>query len=460
MYYQGLGKLLAPQPSTRSESSPFDVRHVVAETEFNLRRYDIHSQLLWATPPYSPSCIDLATCLDIWLGGILPETMAPATPSSESPAKLSPCPPESAQSLRSIRGDTEVAQGVSFSGTRRRLRTLSQKASMSSLPTISPSCSNLVIQPLKSLPMIKDQLRCELSALAQQKGELERSWAERERRRAQLSDVIVDAHQQVGKADTEHGNSKRQSFQLNRHDALAKLQAIDEAEATHVGASANSKKKKHKGMGQRLKGMIQSASFSANLSLKAGNEPVSKPSEVSAGTRNSMQLDAPPATSPAPSRPHVDKRHSFTASSSSRPDSYCSPFLPSPILPAEGDSLLSRNELDLPYQPPRTVPLETTPISNGNPAAPVYRDLQSRTGTQVMQEEIHRESAGRKREGMLWTSGVWEDVGTSSNKAGDRKERSKWERKWLDVEYFTTLNPLNSLLQTVGLFWPDASYTR
>jgi hypothetical protein len=304
---------------------------------------------------------------------------------------------------------------------------------MTNLPTVSASCSNLanlVIQPLKSPPAIKEQLRQELSVLAQQKAELERAWAERERRRRQLSDVMIDARQQADKADADLGSSKRQSLQLNRHDALAKLHAIDEAESSHIGSAANSKKKKNKGMGQRLRGIIQSASFSANLSLKAVNDPTREPSETSARPRESIQLDVPLAISPTPSRPPTDKRHSFTASSSSRRESYSSPFLPSPILPTEGDSLLSNNEAYFPYRIQTAVPVETTGSRNGTPATPVYRDLQSRTGNQVMEDETHRESAGRKREGMLWTTGVWEDVSTSGNKAGDRKERGKWEREY------------------------------
>jgi hypothetical protein len=70
-------------------------------------------------------------------------------------------------------------------------------------------------------------------------------------------------------------------------------------------------------------------------------------------------------------------------------------------------------------------------VSGTDVSKQVYRDLQSRTGNQVLEDELHRELAGRKREGMLWTSGVWEDVATSSNKGGDRKERAKWERKLL-----------------------------
>ena len=66
---------------------------------------------------------------------------------------------------------------------------------------------------------------------------------------------------------------------------------------------------------------------------------------------------------------------------------------------------------------------------NRHVSGPIYRDLQSQTGMQVVEDEIHRQSAGRKREGMLWTSGVWEDVAASAGKGGERKERGKWERK-------------------------------
>lgn len=454
-HYQGLGKMLAPQNSFRNENTSADVRQVVAETEFDLRRYDVHSQLLWATPPYSPACVDLATCLDIWLGGILPEN-APtdSTILMDSPVKLGTYPPESAMSPRSTRGEADVPN-TPFSGTRRRLRTLSQKASMTNLTTASPSSSNLanlVIQPLKSLAAIKEHLRQELALLAERKAELELAWAERERWRRQLSDVAVDAFHQTNKTDVEFGNSKRQSFQMNRSE-VAKLHAINEAESSHAGSPADPKKKKNKGMGQRLRGIIQSASFSANLSLKAMNEP--EPQKT-ARPRDSIQLDVPLATSPA-SRPQVDKRHSFTATSSSRRNSYSSPFLPSPIISAEGDSLISNTEAAFHYRTENAVAVQRSTSRNGTPATPVYRDLQSRTGTQVVEEETHRESAGRKREGMLWTAGVWEDVASSSNRAGDRKERGKWDRMCRISEARYTSK---CILQIVGWYWRDASYTR
>lgn len=300
---------------------------------------------------------------------------------------------------------------------------------MSTLPTVSPSCANLVIQPLKSVPAIKEQLRDELATLARQKDVLERAWNERERRRARLHDATTTARHQAGRLDADQNSSKRQSFQLSRHEALAKLRAIEEAETSIDASSSNIKKKKARGMGQRLKGMIQSASFSANLSLKAGNPPAPKTHEVSTAPRKSMQLDAPlPLPVPSPtSRPHVDKRHSFTAGSSSRPNSYCSPFLPSPILSTEEQSLHSIHQVALPSRTQPTITVDTS--VNRQASGPIYRDLQSQTGMQVVEDEIHRESAGRKREGMLWTSGIWEDIAASGGKGGERKERGKWERK-------------------------------
>ncbi|GHJ87273.1 hypothetical protein NliqN6_3675 [Naganishia liquefaciens] len=427
-YYQGQGKYLAPQNPTRQGDDPAAIRQVVAQAEFDLRRYTIHSQLLSTTPPYSLSCVELATCLDIWLGSTLPDLSSDGPAVENSPAGLNTYISEFLRSPRSARSDME---GTAFSGTRRRLRTLSQKASMSTLPVASPSTANLVIQPLKSVSAIKEQLRDELTTLARQKDALEKNWEERERRRSRIHDAAAEARQQISKTESEPATSKRQSFQLSRHEALAKLRDSEEPERDVDKSLTHSKKKKTRGMGQRLKGMIQSASFSANLSSKAGNGPVTQKHEASAAPRKSIQLETPLLlpSSTSPSRPHVDKRHSFTASSSSRPNSYCSPFLPSPIIPAEANALHSIHQVALPSRIQPSLMDDTS--GNRHVSGPIYRDLQSQTGMQVVEDEIHRQSAGRKREGMLWTSGVWEDVAASAGKGGERKERGKWEHCWV-----------------------------
>lgn len=354
----------------------------------------------------------------------MPKISSDGSVTADSTAGLNTYVPESVQSPRSVRADTE---GTAFSGTRRRLRTLSQKASMSTLPAVSVSSPNLVIHPLKSVSAIKEQLRDELATLARQKDVLERNWEKRERCRARMHEAAVGARQQISKMDGEPATSKRQSFQLSRHEALAKLRDVEEAER-NVDASPNIKKKKTRGMSQRLKGLIQSASFSANLSLKAGNAPVTHAREAPAAARKSMQLEPPlPLPSSSPSRPQADKRHSFTASSSSRPNSYCSPFLPSPVQPGEANELHSIHQVALPSRIQPAITVDTS--GNRHASGPVYRDLQSQTGMQIVKDEIHRQSAGRKREGMLWTSGIWEDIAASASKGSERKERGKWERK-------------------------------
>jgi hypothetical protein len=394
----------------------------------------MHSQLLWSAPPYSPPCLELGICLNLWLRGVLSEGSAaapvrsPARPGAivQSPDPMTP------DALAAI----DPTPGAPFPGTRRRLRTLSQKASMPTLLTTSPSTANLVIQPLKSVTTIKEQLRQELEYMSYQKQILENAWNEREKQRTQLSTVSADVHQQATQIDNEHTNSKRQSFQSNRPDSLAKSQVVAEA-----SSPVQSKRmRKVGGMGKRLRGMIQSASFSANLSLKTMGEPAHEPSQPFPAPRKSMQLDTSSTTSSsqAMTRPQPEKRHSFAASSSSRPTSYSSPFLPSPILPANENGFPSDAEL---FSPSAAQASQAEADASGTDVSKqVYRDLQSRTGNQVLKDELHRESAGRKREGMLWTSGVWEDVATSSNKGGDRKERAKWERKLLQLTTSTNLS--------------------
>ncbi|KAJ9122342.1 hypothetical protein QFC22_001763 [Naganishia vaughanmartiniae] len=426
-HYQAVGKYLLPSTSSKYDNDRQEARQSAANTDYALNMYTMHSQLLWSTPPYSPPCLELGICLNLWLSGVISEG------SSASPARSPAGPSANVQSPDQMTPDARAAidpsPGAPFPGTRRRLRTLSQKSSMPTLLTASPSTVNLVIQPLKSVSSIKQQLRKELEYMDYQKQVLERDWAERERQKTLLSSISTDVHQQATQLDNEHTNSKRQSFQSSRPDSSAKLQAIDEA-----GSPAHSKRmKKVGGMGKRLRGMIQSASFSANLSLKSMTEPSHEPSSPSSpfpAPQKSMQLDtSSTSSSQVMTRPQPEKRHSFAASSSSRPTSYSSPFLPSPILPANEDGFPSEAEM---FSPSLRQALQ--PPGGGNRmdvSKQAYRDLQSRTGNQVLEDEIHRESAGRKREGMLWTSGIWEDVATSSNKGGDRKERAKWEHCWV-----------------------------
>ncbi|KAJ9100614.1 hypothetical protein QFC21_003658 [Naganishia friedmannii] len=420
-HYQALGKYLLPSTSSKHDTDRHEARQSAANTDYALSMYTIHSQLLWSAPPYSPPCLELGVCLNLWLSGVISEgsSIIPA----RSPAKSSTNISSPDQMKPDTRAAIDPTPGAPFPGTRRRLRTLSQKASMPTLLTTSPSTANLVIQPLKSVTTIKEQLRRELEYMAYQKQILERAWSERERQRTQLSTTSADVHQQATQLDNEHTNSKRQSFQSNRPDSSAKLQAIAEA-----GSPAQSKRiKKVGGMGKRLRGIIQSASFSANLSLKSMTEPSHQLPSPLPVPRKSMQLDSASSTSSqVMTRPQPEKRHSFAASSSSRPTSYSSPFLPSPILPANENGFPPDAEL---FYPSSGQVSRTVAAGGGTDVSKqVYRDLQSRTGNQVLEDELHRESAGHKREGMLWTSGVWEDVATSSNKGGDRKERAKWER--------------------------------
>jgi hypothetical protein len=121
---------------------------------------------------------------------------------------------------------------AAFSGTRRRLRTLSQKASMSTLPVASPSTANLVIQPLKSVSAMLARLRSSImyprsAAFPFLPVLLQCIFLPSQRC---LHDAAAEARQQISKTESEPATSKRQSFQLSRHEALAKLRDSEEPE--------------------------------------------------------------------------------------------------------------------------------------------------------------------------------------------------------------------------------------
>lgn len=72
-----------------------------------------------------------------------------------------------------------------------------------------------------------------------------------------------------------------------------------------------------------------------------------------------------------------------------------------------------------------TVP---TPTMAGSKKFPTFRDLQDQSAAEMLEEETRRVQAGRRKEGLVYSPGVWEGIGVSSGRSGgDRKEKSKWE---------------------------------
>lgn len=79
---------------------------------------------------------------------------------------------------------------------------------------------------------------------------------------------------------------------------------------------------------------------------------------------------------------------------------------------------------------PATDTAATTPALVGSRKFPTFRDLQDQTAAEMIEEETLRVQAGRRKEGLVWSPGVWEGVGSASGRAGgDRKEKIKWESK-------------------------------
>ena len=197
----------------------------------------------------------------------------------------------------------------------------------------------------------------------------------------------------------------------------------------HGDAIGFTKEKKSRGMGSRIRGMLSSNALSSNLTSKSGifKVPTSASSaSLAQGSRMSLQL--PPVSGAQgigneQGRLHKSSsRHSVQAVSG---EGYSSQFqnlfpahdptIGTPLSPA--DSIFSSESQVL--ERPASAPIASMPL---------FRDLQTGTAQERMQQETQREIAGRKKEGLLWTPGVWEDVGASAaNRVGEKRDKARWD---------------------------------
>lgn len=472
----------------------------VLDKEYDLERFDIHSLFLWACPPTSVECLDLKGCLDVWMGGVVQgggETISTSGLNGTiKPNRLEgarerdrtvslPGPGPGTNAMSRIRSSTRGLVGPEMTLNEEIVNSdgfvdLGRESSRSEEKT--PTVKQRQQPSSYSYPTtarIRTRLAARSARLASQREALESSWGYRERVRAELeSQVERDAEalrnsragsaglSGIGASGVVGGQGKkdrRKSFGLGKT-----VSALDPDRAGSSTVGAFDGKKKHRGMGSRIRGMISSASsIHGGLSSMVGHNSNNNKDErdraksqqghntVSVGiegptavSSSRMSLQIPSRVSPALEemdgeetyrRPKMSNRLSLQSVPSRHQDGRRSPSGAS-LFTQEGDrpagGLLSptisimttATESAASHVP--TVPSSTapTPTMAGSKKFPTFRDLQDQSAAEMLEEETRRVQAGRRKEGLVWSPGVWEGVGVSSGRhAGERKEKVKWE---------------------------------
>jgi hypothetical protein len=465
-HYAAMSRYLQPQPgASPSDLAAIDLRREAQQAEFDLQRYTIHSHLLWSAPPYSPAILEFGTCLNMWVNSSLPETAA--TEPDQSPPSPTPAPTKARASARPVRPvltsslsetDTRPAtSAVPF--PRGRERRLAHK---SSLPAI-PSPSKLATERDPTVgprppptALVKQKVDRALQELAGRKDVLETAWAERDERMRSLEIAAEEKALAVThlRASSNHlvvpertYGGGRKSMEDGRPASTSPVLGSSGFITGNTDAFGFGKDKKHRGVGSRIKGMLSSTTLSSNLSSMSGGFKLptsSSSASLAQSSRMSLQLPSRGNQAVVPEQGRVRRsssRHSIQAVPG---EGYSNPFVP--LFPQGQDltSPLSPSELSLAGE---------SPLPASAPSMPMFRDLQVGTASELMHQELQREAAGRKKEGLLWSPGVWEDVaGASANRSGDRKDRAKWDSECGGAILLFVMWLTYGCPQSIGLF--------
>lgn len=378
VYYQTVSKHLAPHSGLSStDVATLDSRQRVVDAEYELRRYTAHSAFLWAAPPYSLAGLEVAICACTWYSGLLPESLdvRPESAAATNPPSL-PFP---------LMHDKD--------------KVVSRKRSEPSLRAAAQNSAG----DADSLRSIKRNLSQTLSSLGRRKDQLEIAWAQREDRQAQLERQLQSAISELKQAQS--GHAGRMSTAESALD-ISQLSLTSERE----------KEKQKKGVGHRLRGMINSASHYGGLSSR-----IKETSGATQGNSLTKQSTRQSASGISSADHHAATSPSVAATPTFEGLGYESPFQAvTKRPPSVRDSPL---EEDVVVMPKALHPTQ-------RPMAAI-RDLQMASGARIAEDEAQRELAGRKREGLLWSPNTWEDIGGSSTRQIERKDRGRWEQLWV-----------------------------
>jgi hypothetical protein len=190
----------------------------------------------------------------------------------------------------------------------------------------------------------------------------------------------------------------------------------------------------HRSVGGKLRELLSSSTSSTSLAGDKSVERLAR-SSIDGGYGNliaprpRVQRDIPEETglgvstgststpsSLPPSRPALSSRHSLQVP----PRGYTSPFLPPELFP------LDINTSDI-----RLTDSDVASPDTAGPSTPVGQAGRvmgvggiSGTGD----EDETREAVGRKKEGVLWGGGVWEELGKTGPKIKWESESTSWDR--------------------------------
>lgn len=527
---------------------------MLSDLEFDLQKFDTQSLYLWACPPTSIECLDLVACIDVWMGGLLPDArndrdIADGGRSTPTSARADATPDIISNQWSGRPGSRDRTE------SRERNRTVSLGPSVSGLRTHNQSFTGINIRNglkalasksrgysehhgvqdgrespeiVSSVNNLKGRIRDRLVSSAERREYLEPAWADRERVRhnllqtveeqAALVQVLEDQHSDIHSQEKgrrrSHGLvlSSRASDQKDHSlkylppfpsSAIENMDPVERDRALALGALEG--KKKDRRVGSKIRGMFSSASIHGGLSswtekakptMSRSSTNMSKaspkiPSDITE-TKFSMQL--------ANSSPDISSRLSLQIPSPLLDEGRNSPYrIPTPRpAPFDGEllsdpqkegctSLPSPHPSSLSLPPPTPGVQEETPTMQSAPSLPKYasnpgdaevspcsfqgvrkfptfRDLQNQSVDEVMEEETLRVRAGRKKEGLVWSPGIWEGVANSGNKTvSEKKEKVKWES-----ECFGSLGSTSkridhrefSVFQHAGSSYPRAKSTR
>lgn len=392
------GSQLSNGSKSGSNPSSGDLAQAARLAQFDLARYSHHSTLLYAVPPTSIPCLDLLVGLYSWAGRILGED------------------PELRRQSFTRRGTESTIRGPS-QGPNQEIQ-LGPRANDSASP---------------STKVLKVTLSSSLSQLATIRTDLLNAWAKRNRQTTSLEDIAAERQAEIDVLSPDLHPSARWG----------------EAVSTPISSSGIEHKKVkkmhklHKSVGGKLRDLLSSSASSTSLVTAEKSDRLSRasidiPSSREAAARstplqtarlsNNALMSSPiesdtilktPNPGPPPpipvrrpsttsSRPSLQPRHSMHAT---RMQEYVSPFIAAQA--SDEPFLISESSPDL--------RLRIESLDNPGP-------LVSRLGGvgglgAGGDEDEKREQVGRKKEGVLWGTGVWEGLTSRIPSKG------KWESK-------------------------------
>lgn len=396
--------------SSNSGSSSADVAQATRAAQFDLARYNHHSTLLYAVPPSSVVCLDLLVGMYGWVGSLLsqvPGKRADTHPPPHEPSDFG------RQQASGVDTPTQRGRQLAVSETPVRLLSRDDASARGSFDALTRS------------------LTLSLAHLHHVRNDLLQGWAARE----QQTTVLENAASKLS------GNG----FETPRPRVLP---------TSSTDLAALNASKEHKGKkinkilgGRKIRGLFSStnATFThlpsaqplverappvssanvppfpyatQNLSPRRSYEQLSEMQPMSTPDVSPTISDQGDGQLPLPPRPpRSSSRQAARHSIQPGVKVYRSPFLPADNANNVGH-----------FDSQRSVALADT-------AAKLTADHHKQPSTSpslggvgglsgMGDEDEQRELAGRKKEGVLWGTGTWEEL----EKGGTR---GKWDRKLL-----------------------------